>query len=59
MPTGRLYNTTIVEDLRLIRDLMNEAAEESIAEYIERENSIRRILGCPDKGTDEDEEIEV
>ncbi len=46
LPTNRLYNPSVVEDLRQIRDLINEANDNNLKEYKERENSIREILGC-------------
>lgn len=46
LPTSRLYNTTSVEDLRQIRDLINEANDKNLKEYRERENIIRELLGC-------------
>lgn len=47
MPTGRLYNPAVVEDLRLLRDIINENINESVKEYQQREQSIREILNCP------------
>ena len=45
METLKTYNTTIVEDLRKIRDLINQQYE-ATEPYIERENQIRKII-CP------------
>lgn len=45
METLKTYNTTIVEDLRKIRDLLNTHYEATIP-YMERETQIREII-CP------------
>lgn len=45
METLKTYNTQIVEDLRKIRDLINQQYE-ATEPYIERENQIRKII-CP------------
>lgn len=47
--TGKMYNLSKVEDLRIIRDIINEPREE-IAPYIEREQKILAILECTNKG---------
>ena len=45
METQRTYNTTIIEDLRKIRDLINNHYE-ALDPYKEKENQIRQII-CP------------
>ena len=45
METLKTYNTTIVEDLRQIRDLINNHYE-AITLYHERETRICEILNC-------------
>ncbi|WP_405286435.1 hypothetical protein [Methanobrevibacter sp.] len=45
METLKTYNTTIVEDLRQIRDLINSHYE-AIIPYHERETRICEILNC-------------
>ena len=43
METLRTYNTTIIEDLRRIRDLINNHYE-ALEPYKEKENRIREII---------------
>lgn len=45
METLRTYNTTVVEDLRKIRDIINEHYE-ALEPYMEKERRICEILNC-------------
>ncbi|MBQ6220077.1 MAG: hypothetical protein IJH63_10070 [Methanobrevibacter sp.] len=45
MTTGELWNPVIVEDLRIVRDIMNKSVDcEDIEAYRLREQAIRDIL---------------
>lgn len=58
MPTKELLNPCVIEDLRVIRDLINTSNSRQVEEYRNREQSILEILGCTkNNNTNSDEEI--